>query len=85
MRERYQLASPCRPCWRRRPALRGRETRLPILLDEVGHMRFGDPGLQVGDTVRTCCRLRTGVDVGVEEDAIFVDAIPELEGRDSIV
>jgi hypothetical protein len=40
MRETYQLAFPYRPCWKRRPALRGRETHLPILLDEVvGHMR----------------------------------------------
>jgi hypothetical protein len=89
MREGYQQASPCRPCWRRRPALRGRETHLPILLDEVGRMmvvRFGDPGLQVvHNTMRTFCRLRTGINVGVEEDAIFVDAILELEGHDSIV
>ena len=48
-------------------------------------VRFGDTALQVGDTIRTCCRLRTGIDIGVEEDAIFVEAIPELEGRDSIV
>ena len=38
-----------------------------------------------GDTIRTCCRLRTGINVGVEEDAFFVDAFPQLESRDSIV
>lgn len=48
-------------------------------------VRFGDPGLQVEYTIRTFCRLRTGINVGVEEDAIFVDAILELEGHDSIV
>lgn len=66
------------------------ETHLPILLDkdEGGHMcvsvRSGVYGCG-GDTIRTCCRLGTGIDVGVEEDAIFVEAILELEGRDSIV
>ncbi len=36
--------------------------------------------------IRTCCCLRTGIEVGViEEDAIFVEAVLELEGRDSTV
>lgn len=48
-------------------------------------VRFGDPVLQVGHTIRTFCRLRTRINVGVEEDAIFVEAILELEGHDSIV
>ena len=50
-------------------------------------VRSGEPGITGGgDTIRTCSRLGTGVDVRVEEDdAIFVEAILELEGHDSIV
>ena len=35
--------------------------------------------------IRTSRCLRTGVEVGVEEDAIFVDAVLKLEGGDTIV
>jgi hypothetical protein len=38
-----------------------------------------------GVMIRTCCRLRTGIDVGVEDDAIFTETILELKGRNGIV